>query len=82
MPPSRNLLFKRGEAICTHLLFRKGRKYKIRKLGERNIAAAWRDKKSSVAVAANPDCTLESLGEALKNISVCTSLPETLTQVG
>lgn len=73
IPPSRNLLFKRGEAICTHLLFRKGRKYKNRKFGELNIAPAWRDKKRSVTVAANPDCTLESLGEALKN--TCLDFP-------
>lgn len=61
--PSRNLLFKRGEGIYMRLLFRKGRKCKNRKFGEHNIAAGWREKMHSMAVAANPDYTLESLGE-------------------
>lgn len=47
--------------IC---LLERGKKCKTRKFGERNIAAGWRPK-HSMAMNANPDCTSESLREAL-----------------
>ena len=54
----------KSKVIYTHLLVRKGKKCKTSKFGECNIAAGWRPK-HSMAMNANPDCTSESLREAL-----------------